>query len=433
MKNIIYSRTLRVVSMAALALGFAGVASAANDLTEAGKQVSNTFVLNYNVGLTPQSPITNDPTYEDPDPTVDEVVQGAPTQFTVDRIVDHALTATNSPLNNTAPSSTAILTFELLNEGNDTQAYTFSIADLDNGTDTFDATSYVIRATLDTADDGSFAGTPTILTATPIGTAAASADVSVDVPKGVRMLVEVIATIPASTETSGSSDDQTSADDMETDTVILIAEARNPTAWINEVVVGAGEVIMNSTGPNVIGGVAQNVLADDVGVAAVEDAANSDGLHAAEAVIVIASPDLEATKSVIAISELLDALGNAPADPVADCTSATALANAKAVPGACIEYLIEVENTGATATASNLNISDILPADVTFVNATLSNGGTAGFQDDPSVGGTGPALTAPTGAATDCDGTVATCTVTLSDAILEAGAIGQIRIRALVK
>lgn len=420
MKHSIYSSGLRIASIAALALGFAGVAQAANDQTGAGTEVANTFVLNYNVGTTPQDPITNDTATTDPN----AVIQGVPTEFTVDRKVDHALTATNTPINNAAPSSTATLTFELLNEGNDTQAYSFSLADLDNGTDTFDSSNYVIRATLDTADDGSFAGTPTVLTATPTGTAAGSADVSVDVPKGVRMLIEVIATIPGSTETSGSPDDQTSADDTETDNVILIAEARNPTAWLNDTVVGAGEVTANSGGANVVVGDAQNVLADDVGVAAVENASASDGLHAAEAQIIIASPDLEATKSVSVISELIDALGTVPADPVLACSGATVVGNAKSIPGACVEYVIDVANTGDTAVASNLNISDTLPDDVTFVSASL----TGDFIAD---GGTPPDLADP-GAGTDCGAPSGACQVVLSSAALAAGTSGQIRIRALV-
>ncbi|MEL8056458.1 MAG: hypothetical protein AAGK66_09915 [Pseudomonadota bacterium] len=425
MKNIRYMAA-RYAIAACAGLSLAGTALAANTLTEAGQEVSNTFVLNYDVGTTAQDPITNDTATVIPD----AVIQGTPTQFTVDRKVDHSLTATNTPLNNTAPSSTTTLTFELLNEGNDTQAYSFSLADLDNGTDTFDASSYVIQYTLDSDDDNDFSdeGSATVITSTPISTAAGSADITVDVPKGVRMLVEVIATIPSSTETSGSPDDQTSADDAETDNVILIAEARNPTAWLNDTISGAGDVTANSTGANVLVGDAQNVLADDVGVASVEDAANSDGLHAAEAVIVVASPDLEATKSVTVISELIDALGTAPADPAADCDSATVVANAKSIPGACIEYIIEVSNTGTTATASNLNIQDILPDNVTFVDAEF----TGDFIDDPGVTGTGPSLAEPA-SDTSCDGTSGTCSVVLSDAALAAGDTGQVRIRALVE
>ena len=425
MKNIRYMAA-RYAIAACAGLSLAGTALAANTLTEAGQEVSNTFVLNYDVGTTAQDPITNDTATVIPD----AVIQGTPTQFTVDRKVDHSLTATNTPLNNTAPSSTTTLTFELLNEGNDTQAYSFSLADLDNGTDTFDASSYAIQYTLDSDDDGDFSdeGSATVITSTPTGTAAGSADISVDVPKGVRMLVEVIATIPSSTETTGSPDDQTSADDAETDNVILIAEARNPTAWLNDTISGAGDVTANSTGANVLVGDAQNVLADDVGVASVEDAANSDGLHAAEAVIVVASPDLEATKSVTVISELIDALGTAPADPAADCDSATVVAEAKSIPGACIEYVIEVSNTGSTATASNLNIEDILPDNVTFVDAEF----TGDFIDDPGVTGTGPSLAEPA-SDTSCDGTSGTCSVVLSDAALAAGDTGQVRIRALVE
>lgn len=414
----------------ALAMGLTGVAYAGNSLTEAGQEVSNTFVLNYSVGTTPQAPITNDSV----SPPVGAIVQGTPTEFTVDRKVDHSLTAQNSPLNNTPPSSTATLRFELLNEGNDTQAYSFSIVDNDNSTDTFDATSYTIRAILDVDDDGTFLGTPTVLTPTPTTTATAGAGVlSVDVPKGVRLRVEVDAAIPASTETSSSPDDQTSADDAETDNVILIAQARNPSAWLNDAAPTQGAITANSGGLNVIVGVAQNVLADDVGVAAVEDTVNSDGLHAAEGVIVIASPDLVATKEIVAISELIDDLGNAPADSVVACTSASTVANAKTIPGACIEYVIEVENTGSSATASNLNITDVLPDNVTFVSATLDTTTTNGFQDDPAITATtGPLLSGPS-AGDSCDGTAGTCNVALSDAVLAASEVGQIRIRALVE
>ena len=109
------------------------------------------------------------------------------------------------------------------------------------------------------------------------------------------------------------------------------------------------------------------------------------------------------------------------------------MADAKAVPGACVEYVIEVQNTGATATATNLVIDDILPAEVSFVAASLATTTATGFADDTGVAGAGPVLSVPgTPADSDCDGST-TCVIQLSDAILAAGEIGQIIIRAEVK
>ncbi|MEM7493285.1 MAG: hypothetical protein AAF296_07875 [Pseudomonadota bacterium] len=411
MKKFMKSPMLRVAALATVGFAFAGLAQADNSLTPAGQEVSNTFVLNYNVGTTAQAPITNDNTSSAP---AGSVLQGTPTEFTVDRKVDHSLTQTNSPLGNIAPSSTATLTFDLFNEGNDTQAYSFELRDLDNGAGSFDASNYEIRVTLDPNNTDGLQGPPTVLTSTPVGTAAGSASISVDIPKGVQLLVEVVATIPGGV-TDGQSDQ-----------VTVIAEARNPTSWLNDATTAAGAVTQNSSGLNVIVGVAQNVLADDVGVAAVE-ATVSDGLHAAQGLIEIASPDLLAAKTVSVISELIDNVGAAPSNPASACSTATVVAESKSIPGACIEYVIEVTNGGSTS-ASNLNIADILSDDVTFVAASA----TGDFADDPGVTGSGPSIAQPA-SDTDCDGTSGTCEIVLSDTLLAAGDTGQLRIRALVK
>ena len=133
----------------AVSLGLASAAHAANNLTEAGVSVSNTFELSFSVSGTAQPVITNDSV----SPPVGAVVQGSPTVFTVDRKVDFIVTATNSTLTS-APNTNATLTFEVLNEGNDTSAYSFSIDDLDSGASTFDATSLVVRYLIDANDNG---------------------------------------------------------------------------------------------------------------------------------------------------------------------------------------------------------------------------------------------------------------------------------------
>ena len=400
----------RTLLIGASSLAFAGLAHAANTLTEAGTSVSNTFELSYSVSGAAQPVITND----NVSPPPGAVVQGTPTLFTVDRKIDLTVTATNSTLTS-PPGTNATLTFEVLNEGNDTQAFSFSVADLDNGAGTFDASSVIVRYLVDANDNGTDDdGAYTVITETPIGTAAGSAFFTGDVPKGVRVFVQVQGTIASGVT------------DTSTDDVTLVAEVRDPTAFVNEASATPGAVTTASGGANVLTGTAQNVLADGTGVAAAETTngvnTDPDGLFAATGIIEVESPDLSATKTVSVIRE-----------DNTSCATATPVADAKAIPGACVEYVIEVTNTGATATATNLVIDDILPAEVTFVGASLDTTTTTGFADDTGIAGAGPVLTAPTTPAdSDCDGST-TCVIQLSDAVLAAGEVGQIVIRAEVK
>ena len=110
----------------------------------------------------------------------------------------------------------------------------------------------------------------------------------------------------------------------------------------------------------------------------------------------MASADLEAEKTVVMIST--DGSGCSPAPaagPTADNTSAYA------TPNACVEYVIAVTNNGSVD-ATDVDISDALPSDVTYVDATAVNftGGTVA-ESSGTVTLTGATLDAPSGAATD--------------------------------
>ena len=175
-------------------------------------------------------------------------------------------------------------------------------------------------------------------------------------------------------------------------------------------------VTLADTGSNDLVLAAQNVLADDTGEASVEG--DNDGLYGVLGTVRVISPNLAASKDILAISE----------DPT-DCSTDTAVTNAKAIPGACIEYFITVTNNGATADATNLDIQDVLPAEVTFVSASLDTSTTNGFEE--VAAGVGPTLSLPSDP--DCDGTAATCEVRLTQALLAPTETGIIRIRALVK
>ncbi len=71
--------------------------------------------------------------------------------------------------------------------------------------------------------------------------------------------------------------------------------------------------------------------------------------------------------------------------------------NAKAIPGATVEYCITVANAAGAATATNVALLDDLPADVTFSstfgifvngNATCTSGTAGGlYTEDGGVGG----------------------------------------------
>ncbi|MEM1147530.1 MAG: hypothetical protein AAGA72_06625 [Pseudomonadota bacterium] len=413
-----YSRMRERASRISLAMAatliMVGAAQADNTLTEAGRSVSNTFELSYSVSGAVQPVITNN----SDTPPAGADVQGTPTLFTVDRKVDLIVTATNSALS-TPPGATATLTFELENEGNDTAAYAFSVDDLDSGGATFDASAITVRYLIDANDNGADDdGAYTTITQTPIGSAAGSAFVTGDVPKGVRVFVQVQGAIAAG------------LGDASTDDVTLVAEVRDPTAYLNESSATPAAVTTATGGANLLTGAAQNVLADGTGVAAAEAAGDADGLYAATGVFQVASPDLTASKTVTVIKEpgLAD-----PFVALTDCASASAVAGSKAVPGACVEYVIQVENTGATATATNLVIDDILPVQVSFVSASLATTTSTGFANDPDIAGTGPLLTVPANPAdSNCDGST-TCIIQLSDAVLAANQVGQIVIRAIVK
>lgn len=138
-----------------------------------------------------------------------------------------------------------------------------------------------------------------------------------------------------------------------------------------------GSVLSATAGANTVG--IDTVLFDGAGVA---DSAN-DGRFSAEGRYTVAGALLTVAKASRVVS-----------DPVNGVSP-----NAKAIPGATVEYCITVANAVGAATATNINLTDDLPDDVTFsssfgifVNgdATCSaNSGTAGgtFAAGAGVGG----------------------------------------------
>ncbi len=359
-----------VVAAAAAFLSAAGTAFAAG--TDAGTSVSNSFTLDYQVGGVSQTQIDT---------------SGSPTLFTVDRKIDVTV-ATVSGASVSPGETGAELVYGVQNTGNDNVAYRLSIKDV--GTDAFDIGIYTARYYADAGADGVF--TPGVDDA-GAGTAyTLGAGVTADLAPDAKIWVIVSGDVPG-TASNGQTDD-----------VILIADSYYATASLDPSYTATPGTNITQAGANAMTGEADSVLADGAGAAgAPEDVAN-DGAHSSTATYTVSAASLTASKTVAVVATV----------PV-DCAT-DAIAGGFATPGACVVYVISAANAvGASATATNVAISDILPDEVQFVSAAQ-----AGF----SVAG---ALTTPGGAC------ASNCTVGLTGASLAPGATGTVTIRALVR
>ena len=129
-----------------------------------------------------------------------------------------------------------------------------------------------------------------------------------------------------------------------------------------------GAVLTASTGAWTPGTV-QTVLADGTGNGTGD--ANYDGKYTALGDYSVAAAVLSVNKNSIVVS-----------DPVNGST------NAKSIPGATMQYCIVVANAaGAGASATNLNISDVLPANITYkANSVVLNTAVTGSGSSASCG-----------------------------------------------
>lgn len=356
-----------VMSLCAAGTAFAGG-------TQAGTNVQNTFTLDYSVGSVAQ-------------PTIDTGPGGTntPTEFTVDRLVN--LTVASNGDTTVAPNEQdAQLVFTLTNNGNDTQAYEFSL--VNEAGDSFDATGlnityYIDNGTGGVCDATDLAGAGTAYTP---GSGAASSDLPAD---GVICVV-VDGDIPSSVTDTNTSD------------ISLVANTLFPSTAGGS----AGTDVPADAGGNTLTGPAENVLADGSGTS--NEVANA-GDHSATATYLVASADLAATKAVTIFSQDGSGCAVIPGSPAAG--------EQYSVPGACVEYVISVVNGGATASATDIAISDILPNDLEFIAAAQGTF-TGGTLSNPAAN-------------TSCAG--GACTVSLTGASLAAGATGTVTIRALVR
>lgn len=404
------TRSLRAAAAAVGAFCASTVASSAFAAgTDAGTTVSNTFTLDYQVGGVDQTQITPPST----------------TDFVVDRIVDVTVTAQNpiaTPVDVSPGQTGAELVFAVTNDGNDNQRYEFIVEQPTS--DNFDSTSVALTYYLDDGDgvfnpgtgagqDG--AGAP-IAQNTSI-----TDDIAPDDPTGTRTIVWVVASgdIPASAVDGNISD------------LILVANTLDPATWIVDGATGsAGSETLDDSdgdGANQIGAT-DNVLADADGPATAANDDATDGAHSDTGRFRVQSAALVADKTVAVLATASNATdcANTTTTPSLPPTDTTFYP----VPGACVEYVISVTNTGSSD-ATALALADELPTAVTYVSAVdaVFTGGTVATTDNA----------APTPNPVTCTAATPVCVVRLTGATLAApvapatSTTGTLTIRALVE
>lgn len=254
---------------------------------------------------------------------VDQTVVTASDTFSVDRKINLVVTNANASPTNVVPGQTdAVLAFDITNLSNAVIDIAPVMNELDSGTQN-------LRLFRDNGNSVFDAGDTPVVTLD---------EVSADTTVRVFIVVNV-----QSTQPNGS-------------VVRFVLDAQ---AFEGGTPGSRGALVAASTGPDTDG--VETVLADTAGVT---DQAN-DGMHSAEGSFITTAATLTVNKTSRVLSDPI----NNTADP-------------KAIPGALVEYCIAVSNAAGSAAASNIVVTDILPADLTFV-------GPFGIRVDGALDGSG--------------------------------------------
>ena len=370
----------------AMGLVLAAGAASANDQTEAGTKVGNTFTLDYTVNGTAQTTITNATGTLDSD----GVDTGA-TTFVVDRRIDVNVTNVNGAT--VAPgATTGQLVFRVENEGNDNQRYGLNVDALSSGLSGF-TVEWVIDDGDDTYEPGTGSGedgAPTTHTSGTVGTYPELA------PGQVAFVVISGSAIPTNA-TNGSTLD-----------VALLATTYQPATYANGSTGSSGVSLEAADGDGNDVNAVENVFADATGPATADDDTNPDGEHSATGTYTVTAASLAGTKDVFMLGD-----GDCPAaTPVKPTAS---VSGAYAVPGACVAYVIDVANSGG-ATANDIDLADSLPEGITFLDAAMFG--------EFAVSGNGATLTKA--AASCAPSSTVTCTVRIDDGVLDATESGSL-------
>jgi uncharacterized repeat protein (TIGR01451 family) len=312
-----------VLGVAVLLSSLAGVQTAFAVGTDAGVTVGNRATVNYTVGTVAQAPIESSPAGN----STPGVGNGANTNFVVDRRVDLTVTETGGGAATVNPGqNNVVATFTVTNTSNASEGYQLSAANLTGvalfgNTDNTDVSN--LRVFVDNPGAGGAAGTydAAFDTATSVNTLAEDGSV----------VVFIVADVPL-TVTSG--------------------QFANVRLTARAAVAGTNGATLET----------ETAGADTAGVDVVLADAGRDGQQTADDQFAVQSAALTITKTSSIISDPFNGTG----------------ANRKAIPGAVIEYIVSIANTGSSP-ATSVRLSDTLDATLTFT-AGQYNGGAADVQ-----------------------------------------------------
>jgi len=328
------TRTQRLLASASVLAAASITASPAFAAgTTSGTTITNTVTLTYNVGTVAQTPVN------------------ASDSFLVDRKVSFTVSEVGSATTSVSPGETNVVTtFQVTNSSNATIDVALAAGQLSGGTtthggtDDFDVTG--VKIYTDSNNSGGFDAGDTQITYLDQLAADSSKTVYIvaAVPQG-RSTGDV-----AGVKLTGTASEATAAGSL-------------------------GATITASSGANVANQV-DTVLAE-------ANTANGntayDGIDFAFDDYTVLAAALTVTKTSRVVS-----------DPVNGAT------NPKAIPGATVEYCIAVANGSGGAAATNIQVSDTLPAqtqivagsikvDGTVTGSTCNSDGTAGGSESGGV------------------------------------------------
>lgn len=244
------------------------------------------------------------------------------TSFVVDRKIDLLVTKKYDVI--TGPSSTnPTLVYLVTNNSNTT--IRFGLSTQVSSTAGYTPTSVTIWKDADNSG-----------TYTAGDVAYSDANTFGDVASGASVTVLVTATTPVGTANGLIAG------------ISLVAQAWEP-SFVSLTAITA------SVGANGINTV-ETVFADAAGSATAPADIQYDGKHSALAFFTVNASTVTVNKSSIVYA---DGLG-------------TGFPNAKAIPGATVEYTVVVKNAAGLATAQSVSLSDALPAGLSPVNGTWS-------------------------------------------------------------
>ncbi|ABW69056.1 DUF11 domain-containing protein [Desulfosudis oleivorans] len=315
------------VLVAAVMLLWAAPQGALADGTASGTPVTNLATVAYQVGGVDQTVIESSLTGN----STPGIGNGTATSFVVDTSLDLSVAWTDLADVEVVPGQLdQVLIFTVTNDGNATQDFSLSAVNRAAGDD-FDTTGVTIFV-----ESGATAG---------YQAGEDTADYIDELAADASKIVYIVSDIPAAT---------VNGNDAILDLVAQVAVGGTAATQGANITTDDSLIADNPA-------TVQTVFVDGAGTADVAE----DGKASDAGTYTVVTAALEVTKSVTVIS-----------DPVNGTT------NPKAIPGAVIEYEIEIENTGSS-NATSVTITDSIPANTDFIIGSVAgDGDTISYSDD---------------------------------------------------